>query len=349
MTYDVDDMFHDKNYQNWRKIHANAFGDLFSEAFTDNEAAQYLFTAALIDISKRCFEIALLKLENLSDMCSFMFDEAVVNYFKGLIYEMLQNEEMMTEYYEKLRLSNIDLDFPIAFHPYYRTAKFAQRDAECSKAINYYQKALAFYENATQTSPKSTVVGQILYDIATVYLYMHQYDLAEKTLALSKQYSPADNEQRQYVSAVLKAVQGKHDDCDAIVDALPGYLQSSGRAIVQAIRSKTDLHYGIVPQNRTGHNEFVKWFLQNRPQFDRLISQGNIVDVEINLSDKLTSTFPFMQKNLQCRIEIHSKAVIVKCKTYCVKTLKAEYAALFSLCRQAVKDWRFVAIDEFEK
>lgn len=87
---------------------------------------------------------------------------------------MLGNESEMNEHYEKVRTSNFAFVFPLPFHPYYRTAKFAHKDSECSKAIFYYQKALEFYDGTAPDTKTKSAVSQIIYDIATIYLYMHR-------------------------------------------------------------------------------------------------------------------------------------------------------------------------------
>ena len=176
-----------QNYKNWRKIHQNVFGNIFSSAFEENEEAQIHLTAALIAISQRNFKKAASMLKILDDICFCEFDRAAVDYFTGLNYEMLEKEKKMTERYEKLLSSSVKIEVNLSFRPYYRTAKFAQRNSECSKAIYYYLKSLEFFDNAEATKQTSASSSQILYDIATVYMYMHEYDSAEHFLNLSVQ------------------------------------------------------------------------------------------------------------------------------------------------------------------
>ena len=43
--YEVLSMFENETYQNWRKVHARALGDLFENAFVENDEAQMCLTA----------------------------------------------------------------------------------------------------------------------------------------------------------------------------------------------------------------------------------------------------------------------------------------------------------------
>ena len=336
------------HYTKWREIHTGQFGSVFSEAFEDDESAQMILTAALIHISQRQFDIAEQRLTSLEPLCVFDFDRAALTYFQGLNYEMLEDEAAMKACYDALLENGIISEFPLAFHPYYRTAKFAQRDAECRKALYYYQKALDFYKTGERTPSKAAVAGCLIYDYATVCLYMHRYDLAEQALALSHNYAPDNNPHRSYVTAILHAVKGRFDDALAVLNGLPSLLQKSGTATVEAIRNGTDLHYGIVHQDKAPTEDFTQWMRENQRALYQLAEQGEISRVEEELTRALTKAFPFMNKPLSCRITWDNQRVTVRCKTYYVKTLSAEYNNLFSAWRKEFTDWCFTAVNAFE-
>lgn len=336
------------NYKNWRKIHGNAFGNTFLRAFEGNPEAQIHLTAALINISQRNFEQAMPKLNLLKSICDNSYDEAVINYFIGLNYECLGDEEQMTIYYDNLYNSGVSLLFNQSLHPYYRTAKFAQRDSECSKALYYYKKALAFYENTEIDAEKAKLVSFINYDIGTVYVYSHKYEKAKEHLDISCEYNSALNGQRDYVLAILYAVQGKENELNLLLENMSQFLRMNCEAMTSAILDKTDLHYCVVPQNNIQYLDFWKKLLSEKDKLTQLVDEGNFAEAESIISEKLTDTFEFMKKKLACRIEKDNSKIIVKCKNYCVKTLIAEHEKLFSYKDNNNFDWEFISVNEFE-
>ena len=337
------------NYKNWRKVHKKAFGDLFENAFSQNEEAQILLTEALIYISQRKFDLAATKLDMLEQLCDNRFDDTAIYYFKGLNYEMLGNESMMTEYYEKLKSASALPKFPLAFHPYCHTAKFAQRDSECTKSMHYYLKALEFYDGVTPDYHVALIASDIIYNIATLCLYMHEYDECERFLELSYQYDESQNHQRDYVKSVLLAVQGKRYECAELLETLPPFLRENCQAATDAIFSGKDPHYCKVSQDRSLYEDFWISFLHDEPMIKNMIINGNIDAAEESVSQKLTKALGFMKRTLDCRIEKNDESIIISCKNYRVSSLIEEYAALFSLKPESLSSWKFVSVDEFER
>ena len=337
-----------KNYKQWRKEHAKVFGELFLQAFEKNEEAQIHLTAALINISQRRFADAFPKLNVLESICTSDYDEAVVCYFLGLNYELLNNEDKMNEYYEKLRRSHASFEFPIAFHPYYRTAKFSQRDSECSKAVYYYRKALEIYDGRALTDKVKSGAGQIIYDIATIYLYMHEYDECDRFLRLSEEYDPSQNQQRNYVKAILYAVQNKISESNSLAEGMNGFFRQYLDPMLAAIKGGTDLHYCICAQDRSGYNDFWIWLINNKTSIENLLENKADEAARI-ISDKITALMPFMKRRLDCRIEYRDGAVTLYLKNYSVKTLVAEYEALISLKPKSISDWTFTTVNWYEE
>ncbi len=339
----------DKNYKAWRKEHTKIFGEIFSCAFTENEEAQIHLTAALINISQRNFEAAMLKLDILESICMNDYDCAVVNFFIGLNHELLGNENKMNEYYENLGCSNISFVFPLPFHPYYRTAKFAQRDSECSKAIFYYKKALSFYDGVTDLNAKNkSLISQIIYDIATLYLYMHKYDECEKFLSLSNTYDSSENQQRTYVTAILYAVQGRVNDSRNLLDTMSSFLRMNCEPMIEAITAKKDPHYCVVEQDKSAHTDFWNKLIEHKADLEKLVASKKNLDVQKNVSEILSTTLSFMKRQIACRIEASDVMITVYCKNYYVKTLIEEYESLFSIKPNELNNWRFVSVNEFE-
>ncbi len=224
-----------ENYKQWREIHGKAFGKIFLSAFEESSEAQIHLTASLIKISKRDFNGGLSILLVLENACFNDFDSFALCYFIGLCYEFLENEELMNKYYAKMLEYDEDYSFKIGFHPYYRTAKFAQRKSENSKALNYYKKALGLYsENETETL-KLENMGQIYYDMGTVCLSCKNYETSRMYLEKSYKCSPAENPQRTYVMAVLYAVEGKSSESEKLVETLPEYLKAECKKIISLI------------------------------------------------------------------------------------------------------------------
>lgn len=223
------------NYKGWREIHGKAFGKVFLSAFEDSPEAQIHLTAALIKISNRDYKGGLTALLMLEALCFNDFDDFALSYFLGFSYELLEDEDKMTEYYEKMSEYDEDYTFKIAFHPYYRTAKFAQRKSENEKALNYYNKALKLYcENETDKF-KLENMGQIYYDMGTVCLSAKKYEESRAFLEKSYEVSPTENHQRSYVMAILCAVEGKKEESKKLVDSLPDYLKMNCKQIIDSI------------------------------------------------------------------------------------------------------------------
>ncbi len=336
-----------KNYNQWRKEHTKMFGEIFSHAFDGNKEAQIHLTAALINTSQRNFEGALLKLNAMESICSNEYDEAVISYFIGLNFELVGNEEKMMEYYEKVKASNTSFVFPMPFHPYYRTAKLAQRDSECSKAVYYYRKALEIYDGRYLDKIKSSA-SQIIYDIATVCLYMHEYEECEKYLNLSEKYDPVDNQQRNYVKAILYAVQNRISESNFLAEGMNRFFREYLDPTLRAIQNGEDLHYCICTQDRSGYTDFWVWMADNKSDLEQLL-ENDPDEVKRIISDKLTELMPFMKRRMDCRIAFSNGTVVLHLKNYSVKTLIAEYEALISCKPEYMSDWTVRSVKWFEE
>lgn len=224
-----------ENYLKWREIHGKAFGDIFLSAFRDSAEAQIHLTVALIKIADRDFNVGLSRLLMLEQFCFDDFDCFVHSYFTGLCYEFLENEEQMNKYYDRMFSYDFDFKLIIAFHPYYRTAKFAQRKSENEKALYYYNKALELYSDDESDAVKRENMGQICYDMGTVYLSCQDYAKSREFIEKSCRYSPAENPQRNYVEAIVCAVEGRTDKAKRLVDGLPDYLKAACEKIIASI------------------------------------------------------------------------------------------------------------------
>lgn len=336
------------NYKNWRKEHTKVFNETFENAFSGNDDAQICLTAALINISQRNFEDAIPKLTYLKDICENLFDETSVSYFMGLNHEMLGNEQEMFECYEYVRSSSITLKFTIPFHPYYRTAKFAQRASECSKAMHYYRKALEFYDGAKITKHVSSVVSHIIYEIATLCLYMHDYEECRRYLAFSYQYDDSENQQRNYVNALLCALSDEKEECSKIINTLNPLFKGSCLETANKIFNKTEPHYFAVSQDRSSYKIFWDDFLKDEKAFRKMLSENETQKVQNVISEKLTHTLSFMNRSLDCMINENKGRFIIKLKNYRVKTLENELQALFEMKPAELSDWEFISVKEFE-
>jgi len=338
----------DENYRKWREEHTKIFGELFSSAFEENAEAQIHLTAALINICMRNFTEAIPKLTLLESIAVSDYDRSVVNYFLGLNYEMLEDEEKMNEYYQKLTSFDIPFAFPISMHPYYRTAKFAQRASECTKSIFYYQKALSLYDGTIPNEKTKAGASQIIYDIATVYLYMHEYDKCEKFLGLSKEYDSRENQHRTYVTAILYAVQGKQKECQKLLNKMSAFLKRNCKPMTDNILAGKDMHYCSVPQDREHYSDFWHSITLNKHELEKELLSGDAEKVQALISDQLSSTLAFMKRRLDCLVEIQDSLITVYCKNYFVKTLMTEYEFLFLQKPEALENWKFISANHFE-
>jgi len=336
------------NYRKWRRQHGAVFGGLYQDAFPKNKEARICLTAALTQISQRNFEKALPMLEVLEQICETEADEITVCYFKGLNYELLGRVPEMEACYERLRGFSQVPPFLLAFHPYYRTAKFAQRDSECSKSMYYYEKALEFYYGKPLDERGSSNASHIIYDIATLCLYRHDYEECDRFLKLSYQYDPSLNAQREYVKAVLCAIRGEKEECDRILSKMSPFLKEPCEAMVSAILSGRDPHYFAVAQDRSRYEEFWESFSAEARSLESLAEDGAMEEVCDLISQKLTKAMPFMQRSLACRMEPKGDRITVLCKNYRVRSLTAEHSALFARKPEGLSRWEFLSVEEFE-
>lgn len=337
-----------ENYLKWREEHTKMFGDIFALAFEENSEAQIHLTAALINISQRNFAGAMPKLDMLETICINSFDENAVNYFKGLNHELLENEQEMNEYYEKVRQSDIAFVYPLAFHPYYRTAKFSQRACEFSKAIFYYRKALAFYDDEDTVAKSKSNISQIIYDIATCFITIHRYDDCERFLALSEKYDATKNPQRDYVRAVLCAVKGEGEMCKTLLAEMPPFYKANCEPMTAAILAGTDPHYCVVPQDRSEFSAFWENMVSRKERLESFICEEETDCAEEMIAEMLTERFGFMKRKLECRMEASDGEITVYCKNYSVKTLACEQDALFAMKPAELEQWKFISVNAFE-
>lgn len=224
-----------QQYKQWREIHGKTFGDVFYLAFEESQEAQLLLTAALIKISKRDYNGGLEILGRLEGFCLCEADSFTLNYFIGLCYELIGNEEQMKEYYEKIREQNVDYSFVIVFHPYYRTAKFAGRRSENEKSLYYYKKAMDFYSGQETSEDKRKNIGQLYYEMATVCLSCKDYKKSRQFIERSCEYSPEEHHHRNYVTAILCAVEGNRAEAEKIVNNLPDYLKKECQRLISSV------------------------------------------------------------------------------------------------------------------
>lgn len=345
----LENALENENYLKWRKIHTRMFGEIFSSAFSDNSEAQVHLTAALMNISNRSYGAAAKKLAILENLSITEYDCAVVNYFLGILAELCENEVKTCEYYAKLSAFGISFVFPPAFHPYYRTAKLAARDSECLKAVYYYKKALAFYENREITPQVSSSLCRISYDVATVCLYMHQYGKCRAFLALHDRYAKGTEPEVDYVRAILYATEGEAEAALALAATLADPLGTSCTATVSAILEGRDPHYCLTEVSRGDFLGFWRTLEDKKEKIEKLVLSGNLTAAEKEISDALTLTFPFMKRVLACRVCGFTGGIAVYLKNYCTITLANEYNALLLQKPHTLATWHFISVNGFDR
>ena len=336
-----------EEYKNLRDMHTKAFGDTFEKAFEGNEEAQSILTVALLYLSRQDFDKAKPQLEMLESIAENFFDEASMWYFSGLCFEIMGNQKEMAHCYEKVLNSEVNLTVSLAFFPYYRTAKLCQKASQAKKAMYYFSKALEIFEGRNITPATAKAVSQLLYEIATVHLYMHNYPECERFLKLSTDYNKSQNQQRDYVNAILEAIKGNAEKCNLISNTLENQtLKMSCLKTTQAIIEGTDLHYCKVTQERDHFEDFWLGFAQNEELIKNLILSGDTDSAAQSLSNVLSVVFEYVNRPVECEIEYNNGKITVKCKNYYIKTLKAEQTALFSQIPEKFKNWKFVSAEE---
>ena len=76
----------------------------------------------------------------------------------------------------------------MVFHPFYRSAKFAQRTSENEKALHYYKKAIDLYLGQETSADKRRTIGLLYYEMGTVYLSCQDYIKSRQFLEKSYEY-----------------------------------------------------------------------------------------------------------------------------------------------------------------
>ncbi|MBQ7044135.1 MAG: hypothetical protein IJN78_05950 [Clostridia bacterium] len=336
------------NYKQWRIIHGRAFGEIFLNAFEENDEAQIHLTSALIKISQRRFNEAIPQLELLNNFCFNDFDTAALSYFTGLNYEFIGNEEKMKQHYNRMLDCNLEFTFNVAFQPYYRTAKLAQKQSECTKALFYYNQAASFYGSDTVNFKAKKVLSQVYYDIATVYTYMHEFDKANDALDLSYKYDSQPNEQRDYVAVLLYTFCKKDEESESLISNMSPLLRNRCRNMVLSIKKEEDPHYFVIEQDKAYLEKFWKMLSKKKKNIQKLINSNEYQKAEDIVSEILTATFQFMNRKLECKIKKDCCKTYIMIKNYYVKTYCNELAQLFNLKDNSFTDWEFVSVNEFE-
>lgn len=336
-------------YTQWRKIHGDAFGRVYLSAFEDNEDARLFLTSALTQMTKKEFLKAERMLAYLYELASNDFDRASICYFSGLNFELMQEKEKMNRCYEELRSFNIGFHYNIIFHPYYHTAKLSAKEAECTVALQYYKKALSFYDRKETDEEERKTAAHIYSDMAAVFSYRHQYSEAVSCLKKSFSFSETDIEQRDYVIAILNALENRKAEVDEILKKLSPLLRRAGSIMTQNIMNNKDPHYCTVRINRFAYPVCLKRLSGLSDEIISLVKADKYTEAAQKISDVLTAVFPFMKRKLACRIIKSDDSIIIECKNYYVKTLMAEYDYLFEAFNKMSTMVKLISVNEFER
>lgn len=335
-------------YAQWRKIHGEAFGRIFLSAFEENEDAQLFLTSALTAMSKKDFEKSEQILTYLYDLCNNDYDNAAICYFSGLNYEFKGEAEKMSRCYEELQSFGIAFHYNIIFHPYYRTAKLKAKEAECQTALSYYKKVLSFYNEKELNEEQKKIFAQVYSDMPAVFLYTHRYSEAIAYLKKSFTFDESDIEQRNFCIAILNAIEGREDEVREIIKKLSPLLSRACSIMTQNIMNNKDPHYCAVTVNRFAYLAAIKRFKTLSEEAVSLVKADRITEAEKKLSSFLTKLFPFMKRELACRIIKSDDCIIAECKNYYVRTLIAEYEYLFDVFNRTGDKLRLVSVNEYE-
>ena len=190
----------------------------------------------------------------------------------------------MTEYYEKMLDYGQDFLFNIAFHPYYRTAKFAQRESKCEKAIKYYKKAMQFYSESEQESEKKKILSQLNYEIATVYTYIHEYEKGSFFIQRSFACDKTQNPQRNYVLAILCALGEKQDGSNWKIG-----IENPDRDSSQAYIRKVNVKDACVVTS----GDYQRYYVVDGKQYRHIIDPVTLMPSEGYVSVSVVCWYPF--------------------------------------------------------
>ena len=214
--------------------------------------------------------------------------------------------------------------------------------------IDVDAEALSFYDVNDTDQKNRAAIGQLIYDIATIFLYTHRYDKCESYLELSRKFDSGDNQHRTYVTSILYAVQGKREESQKLLGQMSDFLKSNCRPMLEAIFANKDPHYCVVPQDGSAYPAFWSDLALQKATLEDLISNGQTAAAIALISDRFGAAMAFMKRKPDCRIELQDGTVSVFCKNYCVKTLMADYDILFSQKPALFENWKFVSVDFFE-
>ena len=339
-----------ENYKGWYEVHKGAFGEIFTDAYADSQEGRVMLTAALNKLSRQDTSGALVILTELGALTEGETDMRALEYFTGLCCEMSGDSESAEEHYTKMAECGGNTKFALPFHPYYRTAKFAQRDSEPRKAEYYFKKAMALYEGYPIEGEVAVSVSMILYDIATLRIFMHDYSEGERLLSLSEKMLPGFNPQREYLKAILLAVKDDGDGAYRIRDMLKEPFKKSITEFIEQILDGRHLHYCESERSRSGYKKFLKTLSDKSGDIARMISEEQTAEIEDLIDGMLTKCFSYMSFSFKkCRAVIENGDLTVYLKTGCSRTLMREYTALLEGKTKELGFINLRVVEYFEK
>ena len=333
-------------YIEWRKIHKRAFGDIFENAFSNNDEAQIHLTAALINVSQRAFAKAIPVFDMLQSISDNEYDRAAMCYFNGLTYEFIGDTEKMEGFYEALYVSSERFELNYMFHPYFRTAKLAQKSCRCNDAIKYFQKAIYYYDGIELSTELQATVALLFYDLTTVCLFTHKYADAQTYLDFSHKYYSGNIPDRAYIEAVLNAVLNKEKEADECLKNVAPAAKQSGIQTVSNILHGADPHYCVISIDDKAIQDFWDTISSKESTLLKHVSSGKIDKAKSILSQVLLKAFPFMSRTLETEINENGDLITITCRNYYVKSLIEGHRALFSKKPDTLSKWNFISIAE---
>jgi tetratricopeptide (TPR) repeat protein len=277
--------------QSWT-VHERAFGVLLTGAFSDNAAARVTLCAALNMISQRKAAAGVKKLATLEGFVKTNNDRAMLDFAMALAAELSGDAQKAIYQYAEACKSE-----PKFYMPYLKLAKYTHAAGDFALAAELYDKAVSYLN---ESEAESFIKASVYANLCSVYTKMHEYDKAEYALRASFDAHSAQTG-REAVAAVLYATVGDRCGVEQSIASLsavssPALVQT--RDTVERIMSGAHPHFTPQPISEAEVRAFVEWFCESARAFADGYREGDEEAFADEISHRLSSVFPFMQKKI---------------------------------------------------
>lgn len=282
--------------------HAQVFGPLMEDVFTDNETARVHLIAALNQLSRGDAAGAVKVLENsLKRHCKTDAEKTAWLFFGGLAYEALGQRARASTYWTTALCYG-----PTFYLVYLKLAKLAHADSLFGFAEQNYKQAIRTLEE-NPNEPKAghdRILSSAYCNLASALTMMHRFDEAEAALARSEVlYSQMP--ERESAKAILYAARGEKEKAEtaaALFAAVTSpFLADHLKKMTADILAQRHPHFHANDPEMISVYRFWAWFEARFKEYRRTPAENQAQFAE-EISEKLKSVFPFMERPIEVSV-----------------------------------------------